>query len=249
MISGQEKEFARPGDVGSVPQGWRVELDDAGEILVKGADMFRGYWRNPAATGEVLDDQGWLHTGDVGAWRDGNLRIIDRARDFMITAGGKNISPTYIENILRSSPYVSEVAVFGDKRKYVTALIEIDYDTVADWARSRNVPYTGFTNLTEQKPIQELLGAEIKKSNRKMARVEQIKAFRILPKVLDPEEEGEPVTPTRKIKRNLMYEKFAGLVEEMYESTEDDMLTREVGDILGGHRANNENQQIGGRRD
>ena len=170
----------------------------------------------------VLGDGGWMHTGDVGEWRDGNLRLIDRARDFLVTSGGKTISPSFIENILRASPYIAEAIVLGHGRKYLTALIEIDFDTAAEWARSNDVAYTGFTSLAQNARITALIGGEVDKANGQLARVEQIKAFRILPKVLDPEEEGEPVTPTRKVKRGQMYERFKALVDEMYDDDEEE---------------------------
>ena len=125
---------------------------------------------------------------------------------------------------MRASPFVAEAVVIGHGRKYLTALIEIEYDTVADWARSRNVPYTGFTSLTSRAEVNRLIQAEIDRVNAELARVEQIKAFRILPKALDPEEEGEPVTPTRKVKRNLIVERFHALVEEMYDDREDRLI-------------------------
>ena len=125
--------------------GWQVRLDDDGQILVKGPDQFEGYWNQPDATRQIVDSDQWLHTGDVGEWQDGNLRLIDRARDFLVTAGGKTISPSGIESTLRASPYIGEAIVFGHGRKYLTALIEIDFDSVADWARANNVSYTGFT--------------------------------------------------------------------------------------------------------
>jgi long-chain acyl-CoA synthetase len=168
---------------------------------------------------------GFLRTGDIGEWRDGALRLIDRARDFIVTSGGKTISPSFIETILRASPYVAEAVVFGHGRKYLTALVEIDADTVADWARSHDVPYTGFTSLAASPDVARLIAAEIERTNSELARAEQIKAFRILPKSLDPEEEGEPVTPTRKVKRHLMYERFRLLVEEMYDDREERLIS------------------------
>ena len=174
-------------------------------------------------------DDGYWHTGDVGEWRNGALRLVDRARDFLVTAGGKTISPSMIENGLRASPYIAEAVVFGHGRKYLTALIEIDFDTVADWARSRDVDLYRL-----HQPRAERGGAATdpqRRSTRRMtqfARVEQIKAFRILPKALDPEEEGEPVTPTRKVKRALMYERFKPLVEAMYDDSESRLLAGEV---------------------
>jgi long-chain acyl-CoA synthetase len=224
IIAGQRGPFPRPGDVGTIPEGFEVKLADDGEILVRSPDLFEGYWNSPDVSAAVLGDTGWMRTGDIGEWRDGALRLIDRARDFLVTMGGKTISPSFIENILRASPYLAEVVVFGHGRKYLTALIEIDFETVADWARSHDVAYTGFTSLTQHPRVQELIGREIDKANAKLARVEQIKAFRILPKALDPEEEGEPVTATRKVKRQLMYERFKALVEEMYDDKEERIL-------------------------
>ena len=133
---------------------------------------------------------------------------------------------------MRASPYVAEAVVFGHGRKYLTALVEIDFETVADWARSNEVAYTGFTSLAHHPRVSALIGGEIDKANMQLARVEQIKAFRILPKALDPEEEGDPVTPTRKVKRTLMYERFRTLVEEMYDDREEKLLTESVADAL-----------------
>jgi long-chain acyl-CoA synthetase len=122
--------------------------------------------------------------------------------------------------------------VFGHGRKYLTAVIEIDFDTVADWARANDVAYTGFTSLTAQPPVAKLIQSAIDNVNADLARVEQIKAFRILPKALDPEEEGEPVTPTRKVKRKLMYERFRELVDAMYDDREDRLITAGAGGTL-----------------
>jgi long-chain acyl-CoA synthetase len=224
IIAGQRGPFPRPGDVGTIPEGFEVKLADDGEILVRSPDLFEGYWNAPEASAAVLGDTGWMRTGDVGEWREGALRLIDRARDFLVTMGGKTISPSFIENTLRASPYLAEVVVFGHGRKYLTALIEIDFETVADWARSNDVAYTGFTSLTQHPRVQGLIRREIDKANAELSRVEQVKAFRILPKALDPEEEGEPVTATRKVKRTLMYERFKALVEEMYDDKEEQLL-------------------------
>jgi long-chain acyl-CoA synthetase len=229
IISGQTGSFPRPGNVGRPPAGWQVKLDADGQILVHNPDVFEGYWRNETETRAVKGDDGWIRTGDVGQWEDGALKLVDRVRDFIVTSGGKTLSPSFIENTLRGSPYIAEAIVFGHGRKYLTALIEIDGDTVADWARSNNVPYTGFTSLAESPAVVELIRREIEKANNDLARVEQIKRFRILPKMLDPEEEGEPVTPTRKVKRKLMYDRFRPLVEQMYDDTEERLLAAGVG--------------------
>ena len=225
FISGQRGPFPRPGNVGTVVKGWQVELAAQDEIVVHGPDLFEGYWHQSTHRGP-------LPTGDVGEWRDGNLRIVDRVRDFIVTAGGKTISPTQIENVLRASPYIAEVIVYGHSRRYLTALIEIDFDAVSDWARSRNVGYTGFTSLAQHREVEAMIGEEVEKANGELARVEQVKRFRILPKALDPEEEGEPVTPTRKVKRAQMYQRFAALVESMYDDREEKRVAAEVGDML-----------------
>jgi long-chain acyl-CoA synthetase len=224
IISGQRGPFPRPGDVGTVPAGWQVKLADDGEVLVKSPDLFECYWNDAEATRAIKGDDGFMRTGDIGEWRDGALRLVDRARDFIVTSGGKTISPSSIENILRTSPYVAEAIVLGHGRKYLTALIEIDADTVSDWARSHDVPYTGFTSLARSPDVVGLIGAEIERANAELARAEQIKAFRILPKALDPEEDGEPVTPTRKVKRHLMYQRFQTLVDDMYDDREERLI-------------------------
>ena len=229
IISGQCGPFPRPGNVGTVPAAWELKLAETGEILVRSSDLFERYWNNEDATRGVKSEDGWLHTGDIGEWSEGGLRLIDRARDFIVTSGGKTISPSFIENILRTSPYVAEAAVFGHGRRYLTALIEIDPDTVSDWARTHNVPYTGFTSLVRSPDVTGLIKKAIERANDELSRVEQIKDFRILPKMLDPAEEGEPVTPTRKVKRDLMYERFKTLVEEMYDDREQRLITEGAG--------------------
>jgi long-chain acyl-CoA synthetase len=232
IITGQKGPFARPGNVGTLAAGWELRLGAGNEILVRGEHVFEGYWGNPEATREVLGEDGWLRTGDVGELKDGVLRLVDRARDFIVTAGGKTLSPSTIENLLRASPYVAEAMVIGHGRKYVSALIEIDYDTVSDWARSRDIAYTGFTSLAGHPEVAKLIAGEVARANEALARVEQVKTFRILPKALDPEEEGEPVTPTRKVKRTQMIQRFEQLVESMYDSREERLVAEGIGDAL-----------------
>jgi long-chain acyl-CoA synthetase len=232
IIAGQKGPYARPGSVGSVAAGIELRLAEGNEILVRGPHVFDGYWENPEATRAVLDAEGWLHTGDVGELQDGNLRLVDRARDFIVTSGGKTLSPSTIEGLLRASPYVAEAMVIGHSRKYLTALIEIDFDTVAEWARSQDIAYTGFTSLAQHPAVTQLLAGEVARANAQLARVEQLKAFRVLPKALDPEEEGEPVTPTRKVKRALMLERFRELVESMYDDREERLVAAGVGNTL-----------------
>jgi long-chain acyl-CoA synthetase len=232
IIAGQKGPFARPGSVGSVAAGIEMRLGEGNEILVRGPHVFDGYWRNAEATRAVLDAEGWLHTGDVGELAGGTLRLVDRARDFIVTSGGKTLSPSAIEGLLRASPYVAEAMVIGHSRKYLTALVEMDFDTVAEWARGQGIAYAGFTSLAQHPAVQTLLAGEIERANAQLARVEQVKAFRVLPKALDPEEEGEPVTPTRKVKRALMLERFRELVESMYDDREERLVAAGVGNTL-----------------
>ena len=229
IISGQRGLFPRPGNVGTVPDGWEVTLAESGEVLVRSSDLFDRYWNNAEATQAVMATDGWLRTGDIGEWQDGALRLIDRARDFIVTSGGKTISPSFIENIVRTSPYVAEAIVFGHGRKYLTALVEIDADTVSDWARSNDVPYTGFTSLANNPAVVKLIRTEMDRVNSELSRVEQIKDFRILPKALDPEEDDEPVTPTRKVKRHLMHERFKSLIDQMYDDREERLIAAGAG--------------------
>ncbi len=232
IITGQKGPFPRPGNVGTIVDGWELELGAGNEILIRGEHMIEGYWNRPDATRELFTAQGWLRTGDVGELEHGSLRIVDRARDFIVTSGGKTLSPSFIENLLRASPYVAEAMVIGHARKYVTALVEIDFDAVSEWARSRNVPYTGFTSLARHPEVERLIAGEVARANGDLARVEQVKAFRILPKALDPEEDGEPVTPTRKLKRSLMLERFGDLVESMYDDREERLVAAGAGNVL-----------------
>jgi long-chain acyl-CoA synthetase len=200
--------------VGGVPIHPReVALGADGELLVRGPGLFRGYRRNDEGTRAAVID-GWLHTGDVAEASGGEWRIVDRKKDIMITSGGKNIAPSEIENLLKSSPYISEAALIGDGRKFVTALIEIDFGTVSEWARQNRVVYTGFTSLTCHEKVVELIARENEAVNDTLARVEQVKKFRIIPKELDPEE-GD-TTPTRKVKRKHLHVLFGPLIEDMY---------------------------------
>jgi long-chain acyl-CoA synthetase len=214
ILSSQLPGFPEPGDLGKSCSVNDIRLADDGELLVTGPGVFLGYWEDEEKTKEAIKD-GWIHMGELFQYTDqGNLKMIDRKKDIMITSGGKNLSPTLIENTLKASPYISEVILFADGRKFPSALIEIDFNTVAEWARKNKVLYTGFTSLALHPEVNKLIEEEVKKGNQTLSRVEQVKKFKIIPQELDPEA-GE-TTPTRKIKRGLMYEMFGDLVEEMY---------------------------------
>jgi len=207
---------AKVGTVGEAWPGIGLRIDDAtGEIQTKHPGVFKGYWNKPEATAETFTGDGWLMTGDVGEWVDGtHVKIIDRIKHIIITSGGKNISPSEIENALKTSPYVKEAMVIGDRRKYLAALIGIEYETVGDWALRRNIPYTTYRDLSEKPEVVELIGEVVERINQQFATVEQIKKFRLLPKELD-HEDGE-LTATQKLKRKAMEERFHDLVESMY---------------------------------
>src|SRR6266404_5212898 len=170
LVLCQSGPFPEPGDAGLPLYPKEVRLGIDGEILVRGPGMFAGYWKNEAATNEVIRD-GWFYTGDVAELtRAGHFRIIDRKKDIMVTAGGKNIAPSEIENLLKTSSFISEAILFADGRKFPSALIEIDFDTVADWARQHGVLYTGFTSLSQHPRVGELIAQEIEKVNAQLAR-------------------------------------------------------------------------------
>ena len=202
------------GSVGLPLAGVQVRIAQDGEILVKSPGVFKGYFKNPAATDETIVD-GWLHSGDIGALdKDGFLKITDRKKDIIVTAGGKNITPQYIENKLKASVYINDAIVIGDRRKFLTCLIMIDEDNVVKYAQDHKIQFSTYRDLTAHADIAALIGNEVEQVNETLSRVEQVKKFRILPKKLY-EEDGE-VTPTMKVKRRFINEAFSDLIESMY---------------------------------
>ncbi|MEA3470534.1 MAG: long-chain fatty acid--CoA ligase, partial [Thermodesulfobacteriota bacterium] len=209
-----EKNF-KLGTVGKALPGADVKIGEDGEIIVRHKGIFQGYYRDEENTKNALID-GWLHTGDVGEVdEEGYLKITDRLKDLIITAGGKNIAPQYIENLLKFSPYINDAVVIGDGRKYLSAIIVIDEENVVKYAQDRKVQYTTFASLTKTEDVIDVIQQEINKVNSQMARVENIRKFRILDKKLYTED-GE-VTPTMKVKRKYINEYYSDLIESMYE--------------------------------
>jgi long-chain acyl-CoA synthetase len=205
----------RLGTVGAPLSVLEHKIAEDGEILVRGPNVFLGYLHNEEATRAMIDADGWLHTGDVGEIDDaGFLKITGRKKDIIITAGGKNISPEKIENALKTSPFIKEAVAIGDRKKFVSALIQIEYDTVGDWATRRNIPYTSYADLAAKPEVVKLVEDELQRCNELLAPVEQVKKFRILPKELH-QDDGE-VTATQKVRRSLMPAKFGGLIDSMY---------------------------------
>ncbi|MFH1083469.1 MAG: AMP-binding protein, partial [Pseudomonadota bacterium] len=202
------------GTVGPPITGTEVKIAEDGEILVRSPSVFKGYYKNPESTAETLKD-GWLYSGDVGEFdEDGYLKITDRKKDIIVTAGGKNITPQYIENKLKFSPYVNDAVVIGDRRKFLASLIMIDEDNVVKYAQDNKIQFSTYKDLTQSPEIVKLIQTEVDQVNETLARVEQVKKFTILPKKLY-EEDGE-VTPTMKVKRKYVNEAFGDLIEAMY---------------------------------
>ena len=206
------------GTVGIPYPGTELRIDEgSGEIQTRHPGVFKGYWNKPEKTAETFTDDGFLKTGDVGEWVDGtHVRIVDRMKDIIITSGGKNISPSEIENKLKTSPYVKEAMVVGDRRNFLAALIGIELDTVGDWATRKGIPYTTYRDLSEKPEVLELIQKVVDRTNEQFARVESIRKFKLIPKELD-HEDGE-LTATQKLKRRSMEDMFSNLIDEMYGS-------------------------------
>lgn len=214
VATAQPADRVVPGTVGVPLNGLELRLSETGEILLKGEQVFAGYYKNPEATEETLRD-GWLHSGDVGEWTsDGQLKIVDRVKDIIITAGGKNLSPSEIENTVKSSPFIKECMVIGEGRKYVSALIQIEFETVAKWAEMRNLPFTTFRTLAENDQVRDLIQTEIDTANALLAQASNIRKFHLLTKELDHDD--DEVTATMKVRRANIREKFATEIEALY---------------------------------
>jgi long-chain acyl-CoA synthetase len=202
------------GTVGRAMPGVELKISDDGEIMMKGPNVFREYWRNPEATRDTFTDDGWFLTGDLGTLDgDGFLTITGRKKDIIITAGGKNLAPSNIENDLKQSRWVSQAVMYGDRRPYPVALITLDAEEMAPWARERGLP-EDMASLVESEEVLELIQDILDRANAKYAKVEQVKKFALLDHDLT-QEDGE-LTPTLKLKRNVVNEKYADVFEGLY---------------------------------
>ena len=206
----------KPGSIGPATPYNEVRIDPAtNEILVRGPNVFMGYLNQPEKTAEAIDADGWLHTGDVGAMdEDGYFKITDRMKDIIITAGGKNVTPSELESELKFSPYVTDAVVVGDKKPYLTVIVMIDQENVEKYAQDHDVPFSNYASLTKTPEVQELIQSVVDAANKKFARVEQIKKFWLLDTQLSAED--EELTPTLKLKRKLVQAKYAPQIEAMY---------------------------------
>jgi long-chain acyl-CoA synthetase len=214
VITFNRAERAMVGTVGEPLVGVEVKLDEDGEILTRGPHVFKGYFKDPEQTARAIDADGWLHTGDVGEWDAGRLKIVDRKKDIIITSGGKNIAPAYIENKLKFSSYIQDAVVVGDRRKFLVALILIDEDNVTKYAQDHRLPFATFADLTQSPEVKRLIKGEVDQVNKTLSQVESIKKFALLPRRFY-EEEGD-VTPTKKVKRRNIEKRYGDLVDSLY---------------------------------
>jgi long-chain acyl-CoA synthetase len=224
----QGDPWPEPGNIGrpNPDPNWEVRINEDGEMIARGPSLFVGYLNKPDETVKTLRD-GWLYTGDVVAQLpNGNLKLIDRKKDLINTAGGKSISPTQIENEIRESPYISEAVVIGEGRKYLTALIEVDFATTAEWTRSKGFAARSYAELASSDDVIRLIETEIGRANARMARAEQIKTFRLLPEELTPE--SGLMTPTRKKKRKQINDHYGKLIDSMYDDTEEKLILKAI---------------------
>jgi long-chain acyl-CoA synthetase len=210
------RKASKAGSIGVPGAGLEMRIaEGTNEILLRGSNVILGYLNQPDKTAEAIDAQGWLHTGDVGRVDDdGYFYITDRMKDIIITAGGKNVTPSEWENQLKFSPYVTDAVVIGDKRAFLTAIVMIDQENVERFAQERDIPFSNYASLTRAPEILELIQAEVDRVNKQFARVEQVKKFFLLDRQLTAED--EELTPTMKLKRKLVQTKYAEQIEAMY---------------------------------
>jgi long-chain acyl-CoA synthetase len=213
MVTGQRLDHVRIGTVGEPTLGVEHRIAGTGELHVRGGMVFAGYYKSPEATAAAIVD-GWLHTGDVVREEDGQIRIVDRLKDIMITAGGKNLTPSEIENTMKASPFIKECIVIAEGRKFVSALIQIDYETVGKWAEQNRIAFTHFRSLVEHPQVRELIQAEVDRGNAQLAQVSHIRRFHLLVKELD-HDDGE-VTATMKVRRASVYKTYGEEIEALY---------------------------------
>ena len=215
VISLNLMEDYKTGSIGKPVPGGEVKIAPDGEILYRGGNVFKGYWNKPDKTAETITDDGWLKTGDVGRVdNQGYLYITGRAKDIIITAGGKNITPAEIENRLKFSPYISDAVVIGDRRKYLSCLIMIDQENVEKFAQDKRVPFSNFKSLCAAPEVKALIAGIVEETNREFARVEQIKDFRLIDVLLTAED--EELTATMKLKRATVETRHKALIDAMY---------------------------------
>ena len=203
------------GTVGKALPGTEIRIAADGEILVRGPHVFREYFNDPAATREAIDPDGWFHTGDIGALdEEGFLRITDRKKDIIVTSGGKNIAPQNLENLLKNDRYVSQAFVFGDRRKYLTALLTLAPEEIVPWAARKGIPDRDVEALAKHPEVLRLMQERVDEVNRGLASFEQVKKFALLG--TDFSQETGELTPTLKVRRKVVIEKYGRILDDLY---------------------------------
>ena len=204
-----------------------IRIAEDGEILLRSPAVMKGYYRNPEATRKTVDLEGWLHTGDVGELtRDGHLVIHDRAKEILVLSDGTRVAPQIVQNKLKFSPYIAEAAIIGHGRPYLVALLNIDYTTVSRWAERRGIPFSGYSDLSQKAEVLELLKREVARANSRLPERLRVRRFVSLFKEFHPDD-GE-MTRTRKLRRKVIEERYAGLIEAMYRGDREYELTVEM---------------------
>ncbi len=214
MLSINTFEAIRLGTVGKPAPGIDIKIAADGEILARGPNIMKGYYKKDAETREIMEG-GWFHTGDIGHLdADGFLVITDRKKDLLVTSGGKNVAPQPIENLLKSSPYISNAVVIGDRRRFVAALIVPEYDKLKDYAKAQGIPYATIEELCQDKRIVDLLKAEVDRATPLLASYERVKKIAVLPRDFDIEK-GE-ITPSLKVRRANVTAEYQAAIEALY---------------------------------
>jgi long-chain acyl-CoA synthetase len=227
LVSLQPDTEANPTTAGRPVPGVEVRIGERGEVLVRGCAVFKGYLKNEEATREVIDAEGWFHTGDAGFVDPrGHLVIIDRAKDVGALADGTPFAPQFIENKLKFSPYVREAVAFGNDRPFVTAMIAIDLGTVGNWAERRGLAYTSYMDLAQKAEVRDLIREEIRKGNQTLPDATKLRRFLLLTK--DLEADDAEMTRTRKVRRRFVAERYAPVIDALYGGEEEVELTTAI---------------------
>ena len=215
VTHGNKPSLIKPGSVGPPVKDTEVKIGEGGEVLIKGPQVMKGYYKNEAATKEAFTDDGFFRTGDIGEIDDDNyLKITGRIKDILVTSGGKNISPQNIENSLLASGFIGQTVVIGDNRKFLSALIVPAFESLEHWANEQNISFDSRKELVEKEEVIKLFEKEIQENMKDYARVEQIRKFRLMDK--EWSQDTDELTPTMKLKRKVVNEKYANMIEEMY---------------------------------
>jgi long-chain acyl-CoA synthetase len=221
VIAANFPRHTKLGTVGQVIDDCEVKFADDGEIVVRGPNIMKGYFNLPEATAEALDDDGFFHTGDIGHLDDeGYLVITDRKKEIIVNAYGKNIAPAPIENLLKASRYISQAVVIGDRRKFLSALLVPDFEALASWAAQQGLEAGEPEALVEQEAVKELFQGELEKVNEELAHYEEIQKFELIPREFTLE--GGELTPTQKVKRRVINDKYGSLIDGIYTAARDE---------------------------